>query len=200
MDNKLNFTQHVSNITKTATRQLNCLKRHGSFLDQKSRLLLYKSFVLSNFNYCPAVWHFCGSVNSKKLEKIQFRALKFVYNDYFTDYIHLLQRANLPTLELSRIRTIAIEVFKAFNRLSPTFICDMFMIPTHAYNLRSANTLFQSHKRTTNGGLHSFSHVGTNIWNSLPNDLRTISDFKIFKRQIKNWDGIKCKCAFCKRS
>ena len=198
MDNKLNFSEHISNITRSATRQLNCLKRLGHFLDQNTRLLLYKSFVLSNFNYCPAVWHFCGALNALKLEKIQLRALRFVYDEYNMDYESLLQKANLPSLELSRIRHIAIEVFKAIYKLNPAYICNMFQLKSHSYSLRSVNTLFQSQKKSTKGGLHSFSYFGSRVWNSLPNELRTTSDLTSFKRQIKNWDGHKCRCNFCK--
>ena len=94
LDNKLTFTEHISNITKKACRQLNCLKRLAHVLDVPSKLQIYKSFILANFNYCPAVWHVCGTTNTKKLEKIQYRALKFVYNDYQSSYESLLERAN----------------------------------------------------------------------------------------------------------
>ena len=33
---------------------------------------------MSNFNYCPIVWHFCGETNTRKIEKIQVRALRFI--------------------------------------------------------------------------------------------------------------------------
>jgi hypothetical protein len=39
------------------------------------------------------------------MEKIQFRALKFIYDD--TE--ELLTKSKLPTLKIRRIRTIAIE-------------------------------------------------------------------------------------------
>ena len=81
IDNRLNFSKHISIIINRASRQVICLKRLACSLDTKSKLLLYKAFVLSNFNYCPAVWHMCSSVNSNKLEKVQYRALKFVFNN-----------------------------------------------------------------------------------------------------------------------
>ena len=40
------------------------------------------------------------------MERIQFRALKYIYNDFSTSYEELLARANLPTLELHRKREI----------------------------------------------------------------------------------------------
>lgn len=197
LDNKLNFTEHVSNIIKKASRQLNCLKRLAHMLDIPSKLLIYKSFILANFNYCPAVWHVCGTSNTKKLEKIQYRALKFVYRDYHSSYETLLAKSNLPTLEVARLRNIALEVYKAYNGLNPSYINQMFTKPTHTYNLRAKNSLTQSHKNSTKGGLHSFQHIGVKIWNSLPNEYRTTTDFSVFKKLIKSWSGIKCKCSFC---
>ncbi len=51
---------------------------------------MYRSYILSNFNYCPIVWHFCGIQNSRNMEKIQERALGFVYEDYELTYDILL--------------------------------------------------------------------------------------------------------------
>jgi hypothetical protein len=80
-DFKLTFNSHVSHICKKASQQLNVLKRIGNNLSKLGKLTIYYSFILSNFNYCPLVWHFCGEGNTKKLEKIQERALRFIYND-----------------------------------------------------------------------------------------------------------------------
>ena len=83
-------------------RQLNVLQRISKFLSEETRLLVFKSFIRSNFNYCPIIWHFCSKVNTEKLEKLQYRGLKIVYNCYESSYEELLTRANLPTLHRSR--------------------------------------------------------------------------------------------------
>ena len=70
IDFKLNFNLHISNVCKKASRQLNVLKRIGRNLCRLGKLNVYYSFIMSNFNYCPLVWHFCGEVNTKKIEKI----------------------------------------------------------------------------------------------------------------------------------
>jgi hypothetical protein len=49
-----------------------------------------KTFILSNFNFCPLSWHFCSEANTNKIEKIQERALRFIYNDYNSTYESLL--------------------------------------------------------------------------------------------------------------
>ena len=64
IDDKLNFNSHVSNMCHKAGRQLNVLA-------YASRLSIYKSFIMSNFNYCPAVWMFTSKSSLSKLKDIQ---------------------------------------------------------------------------------------------------------------------------------
>ena len=72
IDYQLNFDQHISNLCRKAGQQLNVLKRFSPFLSRLNKLTIFHTFILSNLNYCPFVWHFCSESNSKKLEKIQF--------------------------------------------------------------------------------------------------------------------------------
>ena len=40
----------------------------------------------SNVNFCPLPWHFCSESNTNKIEKIQERALRFIYEDHHSTY------------------------------------------------------------------------------------------------------------------
>ena len=73
---------------------------------------------------------------TSEMESIQYRALKFIYNDVNTSYEELLAHANLPTLELHRKREILLEGFKSVNNISPSFMCDLFKVKDMNYNLR----------------------------------------------------------------
>ena len=106
-------------------------------IDEISRMSIFRCFVLSNFNYCSMVWNFCGAKYTSTMERIQFRALKFVYNDFNTSYTELLARSNLPTLLLHRKREILVEVFKSVNKMSPSCMWDLFKVKDITYNLRS---------------------------------------------------------------
>ena len=82
----LNFDKHISNICKKAARQIYVLLRLSKYLSTETKILIYKSFKRSNFNYCPLVWHFCSKTSSDDMEKLQFRALRLVYNDFSSSY------------------------------------------------------------------------------------------------------------------
>ncbi len=78
IDERLTFNEHINIICSNAAWQLNAIKRLQCNLDKKSRLAIYRSYILSNFNYCPFVCHFFGIQISRNMEKIQERALRFV--------------------------------------------------------------------------------------------------------------------------
>ncbi len=82
-------------MCSNAARQLNAIKHLQCNLDKESKLAIYRSYILSKFNYCPLVWHFCGIQNSRNMEKIQEWALRFVYEDYESTYDILLQKETM---------------------------------------------------------------------------------------------------------
>ena len=155
IDNKLNFDSHISETCKKAATQLNALARLSRHLDQGSRMTVFKTFLLSNFNYCPTIWHFCKESNTKKLEKLQERGLRCVYNDFISPYSDLLDRANLKTLHLGRIRSIACETYKILNNIGPTFNQNLFIYRNTEHNTRGSSKVLLPSVRTTSYGLKS---------------------------------------------
>ena len=104
--------------------QLTCCRQH--LLGLEERKILINSFIYTNFNYCPLVWHFCSRKSINKIENIQKRALRFLLNDSSSDYETLLNKTNKCTMEVKRLRLLALEIFKAFNQNCPTFIKNYF--------------------------------------------------------------------------
>jgi hypothetical protein len=62
LDFKLNFNEHISNICKKASMQLNVLKRIGKHLTKLGKLTIYYSLIMSNFNNCPLTCKPCNVV------------------------------------------------------------------------------------------------------------------------------------------
>ena len=65
----MNFNSHVNDICKEAGKQVSAIQRLTGVLDQKSRMAIYKSFVMANLDYCPLVWFFTSRSSIKQLEK-----------------------------------------------------------------------------------------------------------------------------------
>ena len=192
IDRTLSFTQHVRDMCTRAARQLNALARISRYLDMDSRFVIFKSFIMSNFTYCPLAWHFCGKQNNDKMEKVQERALRILYRDYVSSYHELIERAETTTVFLARVKTLVLEVFKCTQALNPPCLNSLFEIKDTCYSFRNSVKLIQPKRRSTKYGLRSISYLGSKVWNDIANDSYDINDdmtIADFKRFLKNWNG-----------
>ena len=47
----------------------------------RAKLQFYKAAILPYLTYSHTVWHFCCASDKRKLERVQERALRAVFND-----------------------------------------------------------------------------------------------------------------------
>ena len=86
IDNKLTFDDHIFTLCNKASMQLNAIGRLKHYLGKKELEVIVNSFIYSNFNYCPLVWHFSSCKALRKIENIHKRCLRMIHNDYDSDY------------------------------------------------------------------------------------------------------------------
>ena len=55
IDNKLNFQVPILDTCKKANSKLTALRRYCKFITLEKKKILFKSFVESQFSYCPLV-------------------------------------------------------------------------------------------------------------------------------------------------
>ena len=111
IDEHLKFKEHVSSMALKAGRQINALQRLHKYLEFKSRMAIYKYFILANFKYCPLVWMFVNKTGFDILEKVQERALRFIHNDFVSDKRLLLEQSKDISIRIVTMRCRALEVF-----------------------------------------------------------------------------------------
>ena len=131
------------------------------------------------------------------MEKIQERALRFIYEDYKSNYEQLLIKSGLVSLRIRRIRCIALETYKILNHLNPSYLHDLVKYKNNCYNFRYKNTVEIPQPRTENYGKKSFRYTAAKLWNSLPENFRTATSFNQFRSLVNNWHEDKCRCASC---
>ena len=94
IDSKLNFRSHVKSITAKASRKVSALFRIREYLTLKQAKVIFSSFILSNFTYCPLVWMFSGKMNDILINKTHHRGLKVVYLDFESSFIEFLDKSD----------------------------------------------------------------------------------------------------------
>ena len=135
--------------------------------------------------------------NMQRIEKIQERALRFVYSDYTSTYSQLLEKSSSSTREVKRLRAICIEVYKSINNIGPNYVKNLFSQRQSAYSASRPMDLCVPRVNQTIFGPKSFSYEAVKQWNSLPENVKRSTDLQTFKRLIKTWDRPACHCNFC---
>ena len=73
-----------------AGRKLTALGRLSRLLPFNKRRLLMKSFIESQFSYCPLVWMFHDRNLNNKINRLHERTLRMLYKDVCSTFNELL--------------------------------------------------------------------------------------------------------------
>lgn len=187
IDDALNFSEHISNVCKKASQKVGVIMRLRNLIPTHAKLQLYKSAILPHLTYCHLVWHFCKASDRKKLERVQERALRVVYNNKTSTYEQLLELANLPSLHNRRLQDIAILMYKVKNNLSPSNISDIFNTTDKGYALRNAD-FHLPRWNTVKYGKHSIRYFGPHLWSKLSYSDKQHTTIGSFKKSIRAKD------------
>jgi hypothetical protein len=162
-------------------------------------MTIYHSFIMSNLSYWPLIWHFCSERNTNKIEKLQERALRFIYDDNTSSYDTLLEQSKLPSLKIRQMRTMALETYKIVNKSSSEFLHNLITLKDNSYNFRYKLTVELPRPRTTRYGKKSFSYEAAQLCNPLYNHAQSLSTFGNFKNFISTWCfSENCSCISCR--
>ena len=79
--------------------------------------------------YWCIIWQFCSISDTKKIEKMQLKALRHIYKDYTSSYEMLRKKCNRPMLLIERQRAMLLEVYipVCIHELGPRYRHGMFL-------------------------------------------------------------------------
>ena len=77
VDSNLTFESHINSICRKGSQKLNAFARIARCMNNiQRRRTIMKSFVISQFGYCPLTWIFRSNRCKNKINSIHERALK----------------------------------------------------------------------------------------------------------------------------
>ena len=101
-------------------------------MDDKLNFLI-NSYIISNFSCYPLVWIFStANFSLNKIESLQKRALRILYNDYSISYEFLLENAGKIKLSVN----LCVEIYKTINKLNPKFMNSIFKVKENKRSVR----------------------------------------------------------------
>ena len=122
-----------------------------------------KTFIKSQFGYCPLVWMFCSRQENNRTNHLHERALKIVYNDYESTFKNLLELDNSVSIYHRNIRLLSIELYKVKHNLSNQVMSELFNLRNINYDFRSQTDFELRPIYTTAYGLRSLKCFSKNL-------------------------------------
>ena len=187
IDETLSFDSHISSVRSNITNTVRNLHRVNNLLPQKAKMLLYNAQVASRFNYADIIWGQTSCINQEKLQRTQNFAVKSMYGRRKYDSCSDIYK-NLKLLKLVEKRDVHYGVFahKALHGKTPITITKKILDHLPNEYLRSAAKAklnMPIHKTSTY--TKSTIYKSIQIWNSLPNSLRNITNQTTFKQSLQ---------------
>ena len=110
---------------------------------------------------------------NNKINKLQERALRIVYNDYNSSFQTLLDKDNSVSVHDYNLQTLAIEMFKVYKGYSNEIENELFPRRNITRNLRYQEDFLVPKVNTVLNGDCSVSYLGPLIWNQVPDSFKS---------------------------
>ena len=168
IDCNLSFNEHVEDISKKASQKLSALARISPYLNESKRRILFKSFISSQFGYCPLVWMFHSRKLNNRINQIHEKALRIVYQDNVSLFQELLEKDKSVSIHQRNLQALAIEVFKVKIGTAPKILVELFNCRSNNYSLRNPSDFDRVNKNTVKFGENSLTYLAPIIWDQVP--------------------------------
>ena len=91
VDKNLDFNEHITCLLKKGNQKLHALMRISKFITDRDKLkLIMRTFIKSQFNFCPLVWMCHSRELNHKINHLHERALRVVYKNSSLTFQQLL--------------------------------------------------------------------------------------------------------------
>ena len=184
ISNNLKWDSHVSSIVTKASQRVDILSRLMYKIDRHSLNILYTTFVRPTLEYGDVL--LCNLTENQKynVEMVQKRAGRIVSGATRGVSRNVIySELGWESLEKRRERHCILYLYKILHGQTPAFLSELlpgYVFERVPYNLRNSLDINSVPSRI-NVLYNSFFPHTSRIWNNLPQHLRNIHDFNVFK-------------------
>ena len=94
------------------SKKLYALARISQFMSIHKRRMTMKAFIASEFGYCPLIFMFHSRKLNSRVNELQVRASRIVYQEHASTFIELLEKDTSTTINMSNIQLLATELLR----------------------------------------------------------------------------------------
>ena len=101
---------------------------------------------------------------------------------------------NSLSIHERNIQSLAVEIYKFLNGLSPSFLNNVFHKNiSNSYDLRNHKELYSRNPKTVRYWTETVSYMAPKTWGKVPETIKMSSSLQFFNTKIRKWKS-KCNC------
>lgn len=180
---RLTFAEHCSYVVSNASRRVGLVYRAFSSRDAQFMIGMFVTYVRPLLEYNTEVWSPVYLRDIDKVESIQRSFTKRIKGLFNKTYLERLEYCSLESLELRRIKTDVMLVYKMMHKMVDLSFDDYFkyapVVGTRGNSLKLYPSL--ATKVVT---FNYFGNRVVNYWNALPEVVVTAPSLAVFKKKL----------------
>ena len=145
--------------------------RCAKLMSTEKTRLIFKAFIIPQFNCCPLVWMFHTKQLNNRINSLHEKALRVTYQDRNSTFTELLNLDKSISIHYRNIQYLLTDVYKV--KMGPSLpIMGDSLSENTSYNLRCGVTVSRRNIRTSKFGFENVSTIGAILWNDLLVELK----------------------------
>ena len=182
VDHKLNWIEHISYVRNKVSKGIGIMYKARRFLNKKSLLSLYHTYIYPYLIYCIEVWGCAAPSHLHSLFLLQKKIVRIMtFAPYLAHTEPIFNSLELLPVEKIFINRVSIVMFKFSCNMLPDPIAKLYSKNKdyHSHNTRNKNHL----KVPT--GTKNFTSNSARIWNTISTKIDVKVTFVQFKANLK---------------
>ena len=190
-DPQLSMEKHVAKITRICYMALRDIGKIRRYLNEDTTKQLILALVMSRLDTNNAILVNLPSQKTlSKLQKVQNSSARLIFGLHKYSSTESIRRDNLHWLPVKHRVDYKINLltYKCLHNLAPSYLSDLLHMREPPRETRSASKLLLNNpKGRTQIGDRAFSVCAPQLFNKLPESLKTIPTLTTFKKDLKTY-------------
>jgi hypothetical protein len=190
MDSHLTMESQINSVCRCSSIHLRNIGKIRKYLTPETAAKIMHAFISSRLDYNNALLYGIPKTQIQRLQRIQNTAARIVTCCKKSDHItpHLQNLHWLPVHNRIKYKIITLT-YRCLHDIAPAYLCDLIHLYHPGRSLRSSTSLSLTVPKTNLKGYWdcAFSKAAPVLWNQLPQKLKSIESFDMFKSELKTF-------------
>ena len=177
----LKWNEHIDFLASKLDKRLGALEKLRYIMDRKTRKRIVEGIFNSVLCYCLPVFGGCSQQDLKSLQVLQNRAARLVLRaPPRTSRLTMFQKLDWLTVSQLIAYHTLITVFRIRKSKEPEGLAHVLSLDSRQGRVIMPNSRHDIYR-------NSFIYRGSQLWNSLPSEVREYDKISSFKKRVRDW-------------